>query len=276
MHAPWPTDFLPALAPLTPHAPALTLAFVGDDLLLAAGRSASSAALCDLPPPQAALCIGQLTHSAVHALRWATEQALPAELEAVSLRQLFGSLPPGHWELAARAKQLLDWDLNSRFCGRCGAPNQLAAMEPAKRCSACAHLEYPRIAPAIMCLVRRSNELLLARSPHFKPGMYSALAGFVESGESVEDCVHREVFEETGLRVCNLRWFASQPWPYPHSLMLAFHADYASGEITPQPGEIEDARWFPVDALPALPAPVSIAARLIAAGISELSPLHTL
>lgn len=270
MHAPWPSDFLPALTPLGADPPALTLAFAGDDLLLVAGRPAGSAALRDLPAPEAALCIGRLAHGAVHAMRWNADQALPAPLEPVGLRQLFGGLPPGHWELAARAKQLLEWDLDSQFCGRCGAPSPLAATEPAKCCSACMRMEYPRIAPAIMCLVRRGNEFLLARSPRFKTGMYSALAGFVESGESVEDCVHREVFEETGVHVRNLRWFASQPWPYPNSLMLAFHADYLSGEITPQANEIEDARWFPVDRLPLLPAPVSIAARLIAAGISEL------
>ena len=206
------------------------------------------------------------------ALHWDAALPLPPGLEASSLRQVFGSLPPGHWELAARAKQLLSWDIDSRFCGRCGSPAQLTERELAKRCPACAHVEYPRIAPAIMCLVRRGNELLLARSPRFKAGMYSALAGFVESGESVEDCVHREVFEETGIRVCNLRWFASQAWPYPNSLMLAFHADYISGEITPQADEIEDARWFSLDNLPELPAPVSIAARLIAAGVAELRP----
>jgi len=100
------------------------------------------------------------------------------------------------------------------------------------------------------------------------------LAGFVEAGESVENCVHREVFEETGIRVRNLRWFASQPWPFPQSLMLAFHADYAGGDITPQPGEIEDARWFTLDDLPPLPSPVSIAARLIESGIAELQALR--
>jgi NAD+ diphosphatase len=121
-----------------------------------------------------------------------------------------------------------------------------------------------------MCLVRKGKELLLARSPHFRPGMYSALAGFVEAGESVEGCLSREVFEETGIYITNIRWFASQPWPFPQSLMLAFHADYAGGEITPQADEIEDAQWFSLDRLPQLPAPVSIAARLLQDGIRQL------
>ncbi len=251
---------------------ALTFAFVGEDLLLGDSQPASATDLRNLPAPQASLCVGQLAAGPVMALRWDTAPALPPGLDKSSLRQVFGSLPPGHWELAARAKQLLSWDIESRFCGRCGTPTQLTERELAKRCPACSHVEYPRIAPAIMCLVRRGKELLLARSARFKAGMYSALAGFVESGESVEACVHREVLEETGIRVCNLRWFASQAWPYPNSLMLAFHADYLSGEISPQVDEIEDARWFSLDALPELPAPVSIAARLIAAGISELRP----
>lgn len=271
MHAPWPADFQPSpVLCITGTPAALTLAFAGEDLLLSTGRPASAAELHELPAPQASLCIGQLAAGPVMALRWGNAPPIPPELEAISLRQAFGCLPPGHWELAARAKQLLSWDLDSRFCGRCGTPTQLSERELAKHCPACLHVEYPRIAPAIMCLVRKGNELLLARSARFKAGMYSALAGFVESGESVEDCVHREVFEETGIRVHNLRWFASQAWPYPNSLMLAFHADYLGGEITPQADEIEDARWFPIDRLPALPAPVSIAARLIAAGIAEL------
>ena len=121
-----------------------------------------------------------------------------------------------------------------------------------------------------MCLVRRGREILLARSPHFAPGMYSALAGFVEPGESLEQCLAREVLEETGVRIANPRYFASQPWPFPHSLMIAFVADYAGGEITPAPDEIEDAQWFALDALPKLPNRISIARRLIDGVVAEM------
>ena len=121
-----------------------------------------------------------------------------------------------------------------------------------------------------MVLIRDGRRLLLARSARFPGKMYSALAGFVEPGESVEGCIAREVFEEVGLKVKNLRYFGSQPWPFPHSLMIAFFADYDSGEIVPQPDEIEDAQWFDVDSLPGLPMPISISRWLIDAGIAEI------
>ena len=135
--------------------------------------------------------------------------------------------------------------------------------EFAMECPSCGLLAYPRISPAVMVLVRRGNELLLARSPHFRPGVFSALAGFVEAGETLEQCAVREVREEVGVEITNLRYFQSQPWPFPDSLMLAFFADYAGGEIVPDPSEIEAAGWFSIDALPVLPDPVSIARRLI-------------
>ena len=122
-----------------------------------------------------------------------------------------------------------------------------------------------------MALVRRGSEILLARSPHFPPGMYSALAGFVEPGESLEQCLAREVHEEVGVRVSNIRYFTSQPWPFPHSLMIAFVCEWVSGEIAPQAGEIEDAKWFDLLQLPKLPSRISIARRLIDSVCQELS-----
>ena len=141
---------------------------------------------------------------------------------------------------------------------------------PGALIAACALVVYPRIAPAVMCLVRRRREILLARSPRFAPGMYSALAGFVEPGESLEQCLAREVLEETGVRIANVRYFASQPWPFPHSLMIAFVADYAGGELAPAAEEIEDAQWFDIDALPNLPNRISIARRLIDGVVGEM------
>jgi len=158
---------------------------------------------------------------------------------------------------------VLEWDRTHRHCGVCGTPTELAAHERARRCPACGHTAYPRISPAMMALVWREGELLLARSPHYAPGMYSALAGFVEAGESVEDCVRREVAEEVGVTVTDLRYFGSQSWPFPNSLMLAFSARWAGGEIVMQEEEIEDAAWFPLDALPAIPPLFSISGYLI-------------
>jgi NAD+ diphosphatase len=129
---------------------------------------------------------------------------------------------------------------------------------------------YPRLSPAIMVLVRRHDTILLARSPHFKPGTYSALAGFVETGEALEDTIVREVFEEVGIMVGNLQYFGSQSWPFPHSLMLAFTADYVAGELRPDGVEIEDAKWFSPGNLPGLPHPKTLSRRLIDATVKRM------
>jgi NAD+ diphosphatase len=169
--------------------------------------------------------------------------------------------------LAGRATQLIDWQKNHRFCGHCGTPTIAKKTEFAMDCPACRLSVYPRISPAVMVLIERGNDLLLARSPHFKPGMFSALAGFVEPGETLEQCAVREVREEVGLEITNLRYFTSQSWPFPNSLMVAYFADYAGGEVTPCPNEIEDAGWFSRDDLPLIPDPVSIARQLIDAAV---------
>lgn len=200
------------------------------------------------------------------------EACVPPEGMALSgLRALFGALDDSIFALAGRAFQIIDWDRSHQYCGRCGTPTRHRANERARECPSCGQVHYPRIAPAIMALIRRGDELLLARSPHFPPGMYSALAGFVEPGETLEQTLVREVREEVGIEVNNLRYFASQPWPFPHSLMIAFNADYVSGEITPEPGEIEAADWFSATRLPpALPSKISISRRLIDAALAEL------
>lgn len=200
------------------------------------------------------------------------ETCVPPEGMALSgLRALFGALDDSIFALAGRAFQIIDWDRSHQYCGRCGTPTRHRANERARECPSCGQVHYPRIAPAIMALIRCGDELLLARSPHFPPGMYSALAGFVEPGETLEQTLVREVREEVGIEVANLRYFASQPWPFPHSLMIAFNADYVSGEITPEPGEIEAADWFTATRLPpALPNKISISRRLIDAALAEL------
>jgi len=198
--------------------------------------------------------------------------APPEGMQWSGLRALFGAVDDSLFAIAGRAFQIVDWDRSHQFCGRCGTPTQVKNNERARECPSCKQVHYPRIAPAIMALVRRGRELLLARSPHFAPGMYSALAGFVEPGETLEQTLVREVREEVSIEVTNVRYFASQPWPFPHSLMIAFNADYAGGEITPEPGEIEAADWFTLDRLPqALPSKISISRRLIDAALADLS-----
>ncbi|UVL86079.1 NAD(+) diphosphatase [Pseudomonas sp. B21-028] len=161
------------------------------------------------------------------------------------------------------AAQIGTWARHHRFCGACGSPTQVLANERASYCATCELYYYPRISPCMIVLVTRGDEVLLARSPGFPPGLYSTLAGFVEPGESMEECVIREIREEVGIEVSNIRYIASQSWPYPHSMMFGFHAEYSTGEIVPLPEEIEDARWFNIGALPQLSSQRSISRYLI-------------
>jgi NTP pyrophosphohydrolases containing a Zn-finger, probably nucleic-acid-binding len=183
------------------------------------------------------------------------------------LRTLFGTHDDAQLAVASRAIQIAEWARTHRFCGRCGKPTMATPGERAMRC-ACGHTTYPRISPAMMVLVRRGDAILLARNVNAPSGRMSALAGFLEPGESVEDAVHREVHEEVGLFVKDLRYFGSQSWPFPGSLMVAFTAEYAGGEIRVDEAEIAEARWFaPGDELPELPPPQSISRALIEANL---------
>jgi NAD+ diphosphatase len=188
----------------------------------------------------------------------------------VGLRSLFLRIPDPLLALAGRAFQVVEWDRTHRYCGRCGTPTRNKADERAKECPACGLVAYPRVSPAMMVLVTRGREILLARSHRFVNGIYSALAGFVEPGETIEDCVRREVREEVGVEIDGITYFASQSWAFPHSLMIAYTAEYAGGDIRLEDAEIADARWFALDALPPLPPNVSIARRLIDATVVRL------
>lgn len=159
--------------------------------------------------------------------------------------------------------QIGTWARQHRFCGSCGQPTRQIDHERAMYCAHCDLRFYPRISPSMIVLVTRGDEVLLARSPRFVQGIYSTLAGFAEPGESAEDCLRREVMEEVSIKVKNITYVGSQCWPFPHSMMLGFHAEYESGEIVPQPDEIEDARWFSIHDMPPLPASRSIARHLI-------------
>jgi NAD+ diphosphatase len=179
----------------------------------------------------------------------------PQTMAFEHLRQSYEALDNNEdlFLLATRAKQILLWDKSTRFCGYCGQETQLSTTERAKICSGCHAVFYPHISPVILVRIHYKKQLLLARSPHFAKGLYSVLAGFVEPGESAEQTVAREVAEEVGIKIKNIQYFGSQPWPFPSNLMLAFTAEYDSGEITIDNIEIEDAGWFSIDKLPELP-----------------------
>jgi NAD+ diphosphatase len=180
------------------------------------------------------------------------------------LRSLLVHFEDWLFALCGRAVQIVEWDRLHRFCGACAAPTETVTGERARRCSSCGQLYYPRIAPAMIVAVEKGDAILLGRSKQFPPGIYSVLAGFVEPGESLEDAVIREVREEAGIEVGDVRYFASQPWPFPNSLMLGFRATWKSGEIHVDGVELETADWFPYDDLPKLfPGNVSISQWLI-------------
>jgi NAD+ diphosphatase len=177
---------------------------------------------------------------------------------------LWGHVDDTMWTLAGRAVQLVEWDRTHRFCGRCGAATVPAPGERARRCPDCSLLAFPRLAPAIIVLIERDDgRALLARGRTFPIPMYSCLAGFVEPGETLEEAVHREVHEEVGVEITDVRYWASQPWPFPHSLMLGFNARYVAGDLVLDENEIVDAQWYDADDLPSIPPGMSIARRLI-------------
>lgn len=186
-----------------------------------------------------------------------------AGLALKDLRMLFGMMEENLIWIAGRANQLVDWNQSHQYCGRCGKQNEDKSDERAKFCPQCGLINYPRLSPAVIVAVLKKDRILLGRNKRFKLPFYSVLAGFVEPGETLEECVRREIREETGIRVKNIRYFGSQPWPFPNSLMIAFVAEYAGGEIFVDGSELIDAAWFAKDNLPQIPPRISIARKLI-------------
>lgn len=191
----------------------------------------------------------------------------PAFGADVDLRTLFGMVSEAEWAMAGRAVQLVEWARTHRYCGRCGTPTAMADNDRAFKCPSCGLLSFPRLAPAIITLVTRGEgddeQALLARGANFPVPMFSCLAGFVEAGENLEQAVVREVEEEVGLRVDQVAYVGSQPWPFPHSIMLGFRARHVAGDIVCDPAEIAEANWYDRDDLPMIPPGISIARRLI-------------
>lgn len=190
----------------------------------------------------------------------------PAQIPGLSwhgLRGLIGQVDDDTFRMLGLAQQLDAWHDAHRFCGHCGHTMHARIEERAMECSGCGLRQYPKLAPCVIVLITRGDEVLLARSPNFRTGFFSTLAGFIEPGESAEECLHREVMEEVSLKVDQLEYLGSQNWPFPNSLMLGFHARYAGGDIVPQPGEIEEAHWWHVEELPSIPPQGTISRWLI-------------
>jgi NAD+ diphosphatase len=264
MHETGGDAFFLSIEPRTKDGEPFIFAFAGSDLVLAAGALPPLAALGPDASLEGAICIGEWRGRRTCYALALRDPEPPPGLRSLGLRAVYGELGAATFAIASRAAQLLTWDREHRFCGACGSPTERAAGEPARICSACKLHAYPRISPAIMVLIHRGREVLLARNRRNATGAFSALAGFVEAGETLEETIVREVREEVGLEIRDIRYFGSQSWPFPHSLMIAYTAAYAAGEIVPDGIEIEEARFFDIDALPRLPpAGLSIASRLI-------------
>jgi NAD+ diphosphatase len=186
------------------------------------------------------------------------------EFELVSLRQVMMNTEHSAFDVIGRAWQYVHFFRTHRFCGQCGSTTTKVSWETAVQCTRCDHRSYPRVSPCVIIAIYRDNQILLAKSTrHLKTGMYSTIAGFVESGESLENAVAREIFEEVGVRVTDIEYFGSQPWPFPHALMVGYLAKWESGDIQIDDHEIADAQWYDVDDLPLTPPKFSIAGQLI-------------
>ena len=216
-----------------------------------------------IPSDSILLLVGSLENR-IFALELLTDISSFLSAELRSLRSLMFSHEDNELILVGKANQIIDWYKTHRHCGTCGSVTSLSQDQRVLVCSSC-HIQYfPRINPCAIVLVTRGAEILLARNARFRTGFFSCLAGFIEVGESAEETVHREIKEEVGIAVKNVRYKKSQSWPFPSQLMLGFHADYLSGEIVPEPAEIEEAAWFNIFNLPAIPsAKISVAGELI-------------
>ena len=243
-------------------------AFRGDELLVGVGQP------CSVPrgarPAGAldALVLGQLGGHACFATRL-EDGAPPEGHDFATLRALFTRLDPALYGVAGLAYQLVHFERRYRHCPQCTAPLEPKLGERARRCPRCAIDLFPPVSPATITLIHDGPRVLMTRQAHFPPGMYGLVAGFLEPGETLEACVAREVMEETALEIADLRYFGSQPWPFPHQVMVGFTARLAGGELRVDTRELEEARWFHRDEMPRLPPRISIARALLDAWLAE-------
>jgi NAD+ diphosphatase len=261
-----PLSFTPLMAPQD-HADPLSFVFQGGLLLVSQEDLA-------LPRPQQLAQLGGWAERTYPVGLWGErycqatwcerDTPAPEGCEWRNLRSLFGLMVDGMLGLAGRAGQIAEWARTHRFCGACAQPMALVSGERCFKCQACGMIAYPRISPAMMVLIKNGEKVLLALHTTSPSKRFTPLAGFLEAGESIEEAVHREVYEEVGLRVHNLQYFSSQSWPFPHSLMIAFTADYLDGEIRIDANEIAEARWFgPGDEWPEKVPHVSVSSILV-------------
>lgn len=262
-------NFVPAVVPATEEGePAWWFAFRGDDLLVELKDKAALIPYVmyleslDLEPIRKQY-LGTLDGIPCYSAELTTDVSAPEDMAFRDLRELFGLLEESLFWVSGYAKQIMNWDRAHQYCGRCGTSTKDKPKERAKVCPQCDLINFPRISPAMIVAVIKGNEILLTHAERFTPGLYSVVAGFVEPGETLEECVRRELREEVGIEVQNISYFGSQSWPFPSSLMVAFTAHYAGGEITLDETEIVDAGWYRADSLPRIPDKASISRRLI-------------
>ncbi len=191
------------------------------------------------------------------------EMNAPEEMTFRDLKSLYGDLDEDIFILSGKAFQIVNWDKTHQFCGKCGAPTETMENEMAKICPECGFISFTRISPAVITAIIKDGEILMAKHVRTPGNMYGLIAGFLEAGETLKEAVEREIMEEVGLKVKNIKYFGSQPWPFPNSLMVGFTAEYESGEINVDGNEITDAAWFDADKLLDIPSKMSIARELI-------------
>lgn len=209
------------------------------------------------------LYIGSIDDYSCYTASYPEDGLIPEGMEFLGLRELYGQIDESMLKAAFRAVQIVAWDETHRFCGACGEATVRETHEHARVCHKCRQVFYPRLSPAVIVAVTKGDKLLLARNVNFPAGRYSVLAGFVEAGETMEECIKREIKEEVGIEVKNIKYFGSQSWPFPNSLMIGFTAEHESGELKADNIEIADAGWFSVKELPDIPGSISISRELI-------------
>ena len=259
-------DFVPGLTPPDGAKDALWFVFRKQELLVAQGGGVPRS----FDGGGGALYVGALSGTPCFAVELPESAEAPPGARFAGLRELFAALDPRELSVALTAMPLLTFERTHRFCGVCGTKAEPSPGERAKVCPACGHTSWPRVTPAAIVLVHDGSRVLLTRGKRFpKARWYALVAGFVETGETLEECVAREVREETGVEVDSIVYQGSQPWPFPHQLMLGFHARYTGGELTVDTNELDDAQWFHRDAMPPLPPWGSIAGAMIEAWLRD-------
>jgi len=215
--------------------------------------------------------LGTLEGKACYSAELPPDTAAPSGFSLRDMRSLYGALDEDLYLLAGRALQIVAWDQTHQFCGRCGHPTEYLPAERGKKCPVCGFTSFPRLSPATITAVLKGDQILLTHYAVSRSNMYTIIAGFVEPGETLEECVRREVAEEAGVQVKNIRYYSSQPWPFPNSLMIGFLADYESGEPRADGVEIAQAAWFSAENLPDVPPKMSIAREIIDWFVSQHS-----